>query len=55
MKIEAKRNLISSEEEILDLHIEWNPALQDEDRYVALIATLVDFVNDYNRLNRLSE
>lgn len=53
MKVTANQSLVSTTEETLDIKVVWNPSNPEEDGMVALVATLIDLVNKYNRLNTL--
>ena len=55
MKISAERNLESASKETLSITMEWNPGIDSEESLVALVATIVDLVNNYNRFNTESE
>ena len=44
MKIDFKSQIVSSKEEILDVHIEWDPSINDDESKAALIATFLDMV-----------
>lgn len=51
MKLESKREIVSSDKETLEIKIEWNPNNEQEEGLVALVATLSDLVKQFHRLN----
>jgi hypothetical protein len=44
MKLEFKSQVVSSKEEILDVHIEWDPSNNKDESKAALIGTFLDMV-----------
>lgn len=49
MKIDFQQNQVSTTEEILDIHLEWNPSNNDEEARAAIIATFLDMIKKLNR------
>jgi hypothetical protein len=53
MKVDFKRELKGARQEVVDIHLEWNPQMPDEEGYVALVVSIVDLIQSHDRLNRL--
>lgn len=48
MKVEIKQEIKSESLESVDIHIEFNPQLQNEENLAAYVAATVDLVRKYN-------
>ncbi len=53
MKIDCEQNIVSLNEETLDIYISFNPGNAEEEKLAAMIYTIVDLVKGYHRLNTL--
>lgn len=54
MKVESDQKLASPTEEILEITITFNPKNPEEEGLAAMLATIIDLVKNYNRLNSLA-
>lgn len=48
MIIEFKSQIVSPTEELLDVHLSWDPSKNDEESKAAIIATFLDMVRKLN-------
>lgn len=44
MKADVKRNIVSTKEEIIDIHLEFDPTNVEDERGAAIIAVIIDLV-----------
>lgn len=49
MKIEFKQTVVSTKEEILDIHLEWDPSDNNQEARAAIVATFLDMVKKLNK------